>query len=340
MTGGSVVARLEKLASESLTRNGYSGGGTTLIVGASGGPDSSALLHCVHRISPQHRLKIHVAHLNHDFRGEEADEDARFVAALAQELGLPATVEKQDPIAYQRERRISSFEQAAREMRYSFLLNVARRQQAAAVAMGHTADDLAETILEHILRGSGLTGLRGMSEISRWPWPRDVDDVVLFRPLLAVTKEETVSYCRALNRDFRVDSGNILPQFTRNRVRNQLLPLLAADYNPQVKQALVRLSHTAALELDYLEEECRRRWPEVVSNLEDDSPGLRFDREALSALHPALQRRLLRQGYIHLAGDARRLRESHLTAMAGLLEPKKPGTGGQPSLGTDSASCL
>ena len=129
-----------------LRRAGYSGCDVTLVVAVSGGPDSSALLHCLCRLKERHQLLLHVAHLNHNFRGEEAYGDARFVSDLARELGLDATVEERDVLAYQQQRRISSFEQAARELRYSFLADVAENTGAAAVATGHTGDDLAETV--------------------------------------------------------------------------------------------------------------------------------------------------------------------------------------------------
>ena len=167
----SVSSRLESQAAAALVRAGFSGNESLLVVGVSGGPDSSALLHCLSRLGRQHGLALHAAHLNHDFRGEEAEEDARFAAALACSLGIPATVEQRDVTEHQKQRRISSFEQAARELRYSFLAEVAEETGASAVAVGHTSDDLAETVLLHILRGSGTQGLRGMSERSPWPFP-------------------------------------------------------------------------------------------------------------------------------------------------------------------------
>jgi tRNA(Ile)-lysidine synthase len=245
---------------------------------------------------------------------------------MASELGLPATIEKRDPLSYQRERHVSSFEQAAREMRYSFLAEVALEVKAAAVAVGHTADDQAETVLEHILRGSGLPGLRAMTEVSPWPWPPNRPGIILFRPLLQVTRADTTAYCRELAQEFREDSGNSLPRFTRNRVRRQLIPLLAAEYNPRVREALVRLARTAALELDYLDQECNRIWPQAVSSPKDSSTTtLQFDRHYFASLHPALQRRLLLKGFTHLAGDARRLEESHLIAMSEIAQ--RPGSG-------------
>ena len=317
----STIATLEGLVAGALRRTGYSGNDTTLVVAASGGPDSLALLFCLHRLSERHRLRLHVAHLNHNFRGEEAEEDARFVSSVAEELGLPATIDKRHPRAGDLTRN-SSFEQAARETRYAFLAEVAQDVGASAVVVGHTADDLAETVLLHILRGSGLHGLSGMSELSPWPWPARAQDLTLFRPLLPANKTDTVTYCRELGRTFRDDSGNYLDRFTRNRVRNHLLPLLAAEYNPRVRDSLLRLARISAQELDFLEQETERVWPQVAIEIEG---GVRFRRAELTSLHPALQRMVLRRGYTLLKGDARRLRESHLTSMTEAAIEKNSG---------------
>ena len=317
-----VIAQLESQVAGALVRAGYSANGTHLVVGISGGPDSSALLHCLFRLRQRHDLRLHVAHLNHDFRGEEAEEDARFATALASDLALPATVERRDVLHYQKVRRISSFEQAARELRYSFLAEVAEGIGASAVAVGHTSDDVAETVLLHILRGSGIQGLRGMSESSPWPFPRKGRELRVFRPLLNATKSDTESYCRELGKEYRIDSGNYLPRFTRNRVRQNLLPLLESEYNPRVRESLVRLSRTASLELDYMEAEIERLWPRVAVE-EDDAVG--FDQPALVAVHPALQKLLFRKAFAHLLGDTRRLGERHLNAMVELAQSQAAG---------------
>ena len=298
------------------------GRGATLVVAASGGPDSTALLRCLHNLREEHRLTLHVAHLNHDFRGAEADHDAAFVQRLADGLGLPCSIDKQDPIAYQRERGVSSFEQAAREMRYSFLSAVAASVGAAAIALGHTADDQAETVLLHLLRGSGLHGLRGMAEVAEWPWPEPRPGPLLFRPLLGATKADTAAYCRELGQLYREDSGNYMWRFTRNKVRHDLMPRLARDYNPRVRESLTRLSRAAAEDVDYIEGELSRHWPSIAEE-RDGSVGLSVP--ALSNLHPALRRHALRRAYSTIAGDARRLSESHVEAMLSLLRSERGG---------------
>ncbi len=309
------VARLEREVAAALRRAGYSGSGASLVVGVSGGPDSTALLHCLHRLSEQHQLSLHVAHLDHNFRGEEAHEDARFAAALARELGLGATVEERH-VGGEGPQEASSFEQVAREVRYAFLAEVANRVGAAAVAVGHTGDDLAETVLLHILRGSGSRGLRGMTELSPWPWSQAGPSLRLFRPLLQCTKADTEGYCRDLGQTYRDDSGNYLSRFARNRVRMDLLPLLAREYNPRIRDSLVGLSRVATQELDYLEGEVDRLWDQMALA---DQDAVEFSQPGLVSLHPALLNLVLRRAYAHLRGDTRALGRRHLDAMGELV---------------------
>ncbi len=328
MTATRAVQRLERQVAAALARSGYDTAATTLVVAVSGGPDSTTLLLSLHRVGQPLGLHLHVAHLIHDLRGAETEEDAAFVSDLANRLGLPVTIQRADPLEYQRQCGISSFEQATRQLRYDFLRTVALERSAPAVAVGHTRDDQAETVLEHILRGSGIHGLRGMTETALWPWPAGVDDVLLLRPLLPVSRSGTEGYCRELGQPFRRDSENDSPKFTRNRIRHDLLPRLASEYNPRVADALVRLSRNAAVDLDFLEQECDRIWPLVASSPASGNSGdggLNLDRQALRALHPALQRSALRRAFITAAGDARRLQETHLAGMAALAQDKSAG---------------
>ena len=148
--------------------------GETVVVGVSGGPDSLCLLHLLRRLAPELRLWLHVAHLHHGLRGAEADADAAFVAELADCWGLPCTVGRADVAALAREAGLS-LEEAARQARYRFLAEVAEAGGASTLAVGHNADDQAETVLMHFLRGSGAAGLRGM--LPRTP----LDDYRLFQ---------------------------------------------------------------------------------------------------------------------------------------------------------------
>ncbi|MGE5261808.1 MAG: tRNA lysidine(34) synthetase TilS, partial [Acidobacteriota bacterium] len=145
---------------ETIRRHALFPPGETVVVAVSGGPDSLALLHALHSLQGELKISLHVAHLNHQLRGKEADADAEFVARLAREWDLPATVHAQDVAVLAREARLS-LEEAAREARYAFLAEVAARVGARSVAVAHNADDQVETVLMHFLRGAGLAGLRG-----------------------------------------------------------------------------------------------------------------------------------------------------------------------------------
>ena len=307
---------LEARVPAALLRAGYASSGVKLVVAVSGGPDSMALMHLLTGLKEAERPELHVAHLNHDFRGEEAFVDERFVADAAKSLGLPCTVEEDDPEAYRRESGVSSFEEAARELRYRFLARVAESQGAQAVAVGHTADDLAETVLMHVIRGSGLHGLRGMEEVSPWVSRSGDHRTTLFRPLLGTSKRETADYCQENEIAVRKDLGNDMPRFTRNRVRGELMPALA-EYNPRIIESLNRLSETSTLVIDYLESQVDALWKRCVK---EDAGWLVMDSSALAQEHPLAARLLLRRAYLELTGDPRRLYQSHLRDMANLID--------------------
>ena len=215
--------------------------GRRLVVAVSGGPDSLAMLYALHRLRDELGLALHVAHLDHRLRGQDSAADAEFVAQTCAKLGIDCTVEDLDVLAFRREHRMS-LEEAAREVRYRFLANVAEQVGADAVALGHTSDDQVETVLMNVIRGSGLRGLRGMMPTSN----RHIEgsDATLFRPLLNLSKQDTIAYCEALHLTPRADESNRSTEMTRNRVRLELLPLLR-DMNPAFGDAALRLSRNA-----------------------------------------------------------------------------------------------
>ncbi|MSQ13817.1 MAG: tRNA lysidine(34) synthetase TilS [Dehalococcoidia bacterium] len=301
-----LVQRLVRTVRSEVERAGLAGEG--LVVAVSGGPDSMALLALLAELREPCGLRLHVAHLNHGLR-LEADGDERFVAEHALRLGLPFTSRRADIVAYRRERRLS-VEHAAREARYAFLSDVAAETGAAAVALGHTADDQAETILLHVARGAGVHGLQGMQNTTtmRTAGGRPV---TLFRPLLSAPREKTEKVCKAFGLVPREDATNLDTAYTRNRVRQQVMPLLR-QVNPSVREALLRLGRAAAAETDYIGREVTGRWSAIAR----ESPvGVELDRALLLAEHPAIRHAVLRRAYTALLGDAKGLEEAHITAM-------------------------
>ncbi len=304
---------LDRAVREALDRAGLRSG-CVIVVAVSGGPDSLALINSMNRAARGGRARLYGAHLDHRLRGEAARSDARFVAGVFRSLGIEATLDEADVPAYRKERRLS-VEDAARRLRYDFLGRVAAERQADAVALGHTSDDQAETVLIHLIRGSGLTGLAGMREAAARRLAGR--SLLLLRPLLTVSRQETEAYCRALGLEPRQDETNLLTDFTRNRLRADLIPLLER-YNPAVKDALVRLSRSAALDADHLDEEVSRVLPDVGRM--DESRGLfTIDRQGFAQLPPPLRSRLLRRAFREVRGSLENLGQAHVDAMTKLI---------------------
>jgi tRNA(Ile)-lysidine synthase len=213
------------------------------VVAVSGGPDSVALLCAL--LGVRGDAPLVVAHLNHQLRGGDSDADEAFVAALHARLvsagaNLTLRCERVDVAARARQEG-ENLESVGRRLRYGWLAEVARAAGAAWVATGHTADDQAETVLHRLLRGTGLKGLGGI------PARRELSPgVAVIRPLLDVTRGEVLAYLQHIGQEFRRDASNADLRFTRNRIRHELLPHLAAHYNPAAVAVLCRLAEQAA----------------------------------------------------------------------------------------------
>ncbi len=256
-----------------------------LVVGVSGGPDSLALLHVLWRLLGAQRLAV--AHVNHGLRAE-AMAEAQFVAETAVSWHIPFYQTTTDTAALARVAALS-LEEAGRQARYHFFAQVAAQVGATAVAVGHNADDQAETVLMHLLRGSGLAGLRGMELVSPMP---GAPQIALLRPFLNTPRAEIEAYCQAHRLQPRQDSSNREATFFRNRLRLHLLPLLA-EYNPQIQAHLRQLAQVVAADEALLRQLQQEAWQAVVQGRGAD--WLAFDRPAWLALPLSLRRRVLRQ---------------------------------------------
>jgi tRNA(Ile)-lysidine synthase len=279
--------------------------GEKLVAAVSGGPDSVCLLYILSELREELGIDLYIAHLDHQLRGEESAADAAYVAGIARRLGIPATIESRDVKAYRKEHRLS-LEEAAREVRYSFLAQVAETIGASRAAVGHTADDHIETVLMHLLRGSGTRGLRGLLPISRWQSP--AGKLTIVRPLLELSREETAAYCHRHHLRPRTDPSNLSPDLFRNRIRRYLLPELR-KYNPQVAEALLRTAGIAADDLDFIDKEVGRCWDKIVREQQD---AVIIDKSGLIALPVALKRYLLRRSIESVLGSLKDIEAGHI----------------------------
>ena len=204
-----------------------------ILAAVSGGADSTALLYLLAESRPP-ESKLAVAHVNHGLRGADSDADAAFVHSLAEEYQLRYFEHRLEPAT-------TLNENTARNLRYDFLVTQAEKIGFRYLATAHTADDQTETVLHRILRGTGLSGLAGIPPL------RSITPAVsLLRPLLHVNRQRILNYLKSRGKIFREDETNFENHFTRNRIRNTLLPMLREKFNPQVDEAVLRLAMLAA----------------------------------------------------------------------------------------------
>lgn len=275
---------------------------TFIVVGVSGGPDSLALLHFLYSRgeSTTRPYPLLVASFNHHLR-PESDADVAHVRKIAEGLGLPFVTDSANVAAYSDANGLS-VEEAARELRYRFLFRAAREAGAGAVAVGHTADDQAETVLMHFLRGAGLSGLKGMPP--RVILPVFDAKIPLVRPLLGWTRAQTEAYCRQHNLPYLTDSSNTDTTYFRNRLRHELLPHLEA-YNPQIRQTLAKSALALQGDYELLNELVDSAWEQAVNAA--GSGFVAFELSQLRQMSPALRRNLLRRAAFTLKPGLRNI---------------------------------
>jgi tRNA(Ile)-lysidine synthetase-like protein len=287
-----------------------------IVVAVSGGPDSLCLLHLLWRLRAEDGLAIHVAHLDHGFRGEQSAAEAQFVAKIAETWGIAASIERCDVPRFANEQRLSP-QAAARVVRYAFLARTAQANEADAVAVAHHADDQAETVLLHLLHGAGPAGLRGMRAVVPWDeWHNNrglesethngsaqtpsacPQPPLLLRPLLDTTRAEIEAYCTSHALHPCYDPSNSAVYYLRNRVRAELLPLLTT-YNPRITAALGRTAQICADDYAYIQAQLDAHWPALAIVCQG---AIRFQLDMWKMLPVALQRYALRRAALLLAG--------------------------------------
>ena len=256
--------------------------GDTVIVAVSGGPDSFSLLHMLKQISPQFNLKLVVAHLNHCLRNEAGIEEAA-VNDIASSWSLPFESKTVDIRSLKKEKGISE-EEAGRLARYNFLVEMAEKYGASKIALGHHLDDQAETVLLNVLRGTGVDGLAGILPRSKR------GGFFLIRPLMCLRRSEIEEYCHENNLRPFTDSSNLETNYTRNKMRLELIPQLERGYNPRIREALSGLASLAAADRFYLQARAREKYLEIARLAQNK---IIFRKKELVALPSALQSRVI-----------------------------------------------
>ncbi len=262
--------------------------GNRVVVAVSGGPDSIALLHIFDRLRQEWNLEIYAAHVNHKLR-LEADEEEEFVRQVCLQWGIPFYAWAVN-VRLAAETECKTLEEAARDCRYRFFEKLRTELKADLIATAHHQDDHAETILMHLIRGSGIRGLRGILPMKGF----------IIRPLLCINKEEILQYLDTNQLEFRIDKSNADSSFFRNRIRNELIPCLK-EFNPNIVGNLNRLGMLVNDEQDFLEKDTELLFENLVTRQGDDTAVV--DNTQMRKLHPARQRRLLLKVLADMKGD-------------------------------------
>jgi len=272
----------------------------TVLAAVSGGPDSVALVLSLLALKKKYDIKISLAHLNHMLRGEEALRDEIFVKGLAKRLALPFHEGRKDIKAYAKKHGLS-IEEAGREARYRFFDLLAENHGYTKIATGHNKDDNAELVLMNLLRGTGPKGLSGIPPIR---------DTQYIRPLIRVSKKQILDFLKHRNQAYVFDSSNKDMKYLRNNIRYKLMPHLQSEYNPDIIDALDRLSNILKQEEDFWDAETKIQFNNCLIKTKDAS--IVFSKTLLSDLHPALLNRVLRKAIKKIKKDLKRISFTHI----------------------------
>lgn len=318
---------------DALGRYGMIRPGDRIGLGVSGGADSVAMLRIFAELRAQLGIAVLVLHFHHQLRGAEADEDERFVKTLAEKFHLEIECGSADVGA---EARVHGWnvEDAGRRLRYQFFSTVAETRSLNRIAVAHTADDQAETVLSHLLRGTGVTGLAGIYPAAG----------LIIRPLLELGREELREYLSELKQPWREDATNQDTSRMRARIRHQLIPLLLRDFDPAAVTRLSRLAKHAREDETFwrsLEDErfhvlANRESSATISvNIADllsplpqlisEYPGAKKKRASSSAPTMALTRRLVRRIFAELRGSREQLTSRHVDSVIDLTMQSQSG---------------
>ncbi|MFA5007688.1 MAG: tRNA lysidine(34) synthetase TilS [Candidatus Omnitrophota bacterium] len=284
-----------------------------ILLGISGGPDSIFMLHQFNDIAKDYKLHLVCAHFNHALR-LEADSEEDFVKNICKDLGIKFVSEKKDVNKFFNG---DSLEQTARNLRFDFFLKLSRHFKIKKIALAHHKDDLVETVLMRIIRGTGLKGLRAFLPKSKFK------GLTIIRPLIELHKKDILKWLENRNIAYCVDKSNFEDKFLRNRIRLKLMPLLY-EINPSIAQNLYNLSSSVSLDYDFIYTFSRREYEKLKRG--ESKREVKLDLEGLKKNHPAILNNVIRIAIEELKGDTRRLELRHLDEINDLIENRPSGS--------------
>jgi len=284
-------------------------GGQTVVAAVSGGADSVVMLHLLLELSEELGLRIIAAHMDHGLRGEESRRDHDFVKGLAKRLGLEFVSKRLKK--GELKGLGGSPQEAARVKRYAFFSDVALKYKAQRVSLGHTSDDQAETVIMRLLKGASLSGLSGIPPVRG----------VFVRPLIQTSRASVEEHAREQGIAFVTDSTNLTVKYLRNRVRLELIPKLAKEYNPSIKETLARTALVLSNDDDFIEKAAIKAFGAAL--IEQRAGIVVLDRGKLKRMHRALSARVFLAS-VHSLGVEGELGSLHVDAFFGIMNGRRP----------------
>ena len=305
----------ERRIIDEMLKTGMLQAGDRVIAGISGGADSVFLFYVLKWLREDIDYDLRVIHVHHGIRGEEADRDADFVERLCLRENIPCQIFRRD-VPKEAEMKGMSLEEAGRAARYEIFRNEASGKPGTKIALAHHRDDLAETVLFRIARGTGIGGLAAMRPVSGH----------VIRPLLCLSKEDIVSFLDQKGICYMEDSTNEMDDAVRNRIRHEILPLIRRRVNENAVIHLAQLSATAWEVSSYIREEARKEAEKLVRK---DEAGL-FIHEDILNCHPALEKEILKDALEAVSGTSSDIRLVHINTMESLLRKREGASGNLP----------
>lgn len=286
----------------------------TVLTAVSGGPDSVCLLLLLYSLRKKFRLKLACCHLNHMLRGKDSQTDMLFVKKLCEKMKIPFYAQEINIRAIAIN---GSLEEIARKVRHNFFLKIADEIKADKIALAHTLDDQAETVLMRLIRGTGLYGLSAILP------KREFSKHILIRPLIDITKKEIFCYLKKKKTAWRIDKTNKEDVFFRNRLRNRLMPELK-KYNANIAAVLANLAQSTSLDYDYIKTAAQKSLDKVKT--QKNSLSISLNKDKFLKTHSALRRMILRLAIEQLCGNLRRFTYAHIQELEDLIENRKDGS--------------
>lgn len=257
--------------------------GDSIVIGVSGGPDSICLLHILNELKEELNLKIYVAHINHMIR-KEADKETEYVKNFCKNIGVECFAQKIDVVKIAKEEKIGT-EEAGRKIRYNFFEEVLKKTNSNKIATAHNNNDKVETIIMNILRGSGTAGLKGLDPIR---------ENKFIKPLIETSREEIEEYCKENKLNPRIDKSNNENIYTRNKVRNIVIPYVKSEFNPNILKTINRLSEVATEENEYLNKVTLETFNKICVEVDTtDNSTITLDLKKFNNLELVIKRRLI-----------------------------------------------